>query len=185
MANGNPWDGFPIPEPFVDPQNRFITPGLTHSDRPEAFKMPTIAEMKGMVQTPEGRAELERMLDHFGIGNSLNYLKGAASDYVQRMTTLTGQAFQDEVNNLISRESGRGLLGMSRRMHQQFAALRDIDGNVNQLMIRVTEGDDSMCENCEALGGEIRTYADWAGDMPGSQSCLGGDNCRCTLHPVD
>ena len=108
MANGNPWDGFPIPEPYVDEQNRYITPGLKHTDRPEAFKMPTIAEMKGMVQTPEGRAELERTLDHFGIGNSLNYLKGAASDYVQRMTTLTGQAFQDEVNNLISRESGRG-----------------------------------------------------------------------------
>lgn len=181
----NPWDDFPIPEPFVDPQNRYITPGLTHSDRPEAFKMPTIAEMKGMASTPEGRAELQRMLDHFGIGNSLNYLKSDAADYVQRMTTLTGEAFKNEVNNLISRETGRGLLGMSRRMHQQFAALRDIDGNVNQPMIRVTEGDDSMCENCEALGGEIRTYADWAGDMPGSQSCLGGDNCRCTLHPVD
>ncbi len=171
----NPWDGFPTPEPFVDQANRFITPGLTHSDSPQAFKMPSMEDMRAMSGTPEGQKELRDLLERYGVGNSMNYFKTSASDYVQRMTTLTGQRFEDAVNDLVNNREKRALLGAARRVQQQYAALRDIDGNINQPMIRVEEGDENTCEACDALAGEIRTYAEWAGDMPGSESCYGGD----------
>ena len=183
----SPWDGFPTPEPFVDAANRFITPGLTHSDSPQAFKMPSMEEMRMMGGTPEGQEQLRALLERYGIGSQhLNYFKTSATGYVQRMTTISDpEDFKRAVNDLIDNRKGRALVGAARRVQQRYAALRDIDGNINQKMIRIEESDESTCENCDALAGEIRTFADWAGEMPGAESCYGGDSCRGSLHPID
>ena len=61
-----------------------------------------------------------------------------------------------------------------------------MDGDPNQLLVRIGEGDDDMCDVCAGLEGETGTiaYHESIG-LPGAATCLGGDACRCDLVPYD
>jgi hypothetical protein len=182
----DPWAGFPTPEPFIDPNNQFVTPGLKKGLPPAQYKLPNIEEMRLWSQTPEGRARLAAVLEQYGVTNSMNHMKTLASDYVQRMTGLTGEDYKRAVNELITSETRRGALGMNREIAQQYSSLRAIEGNINQRMIWVSEGDDHTCEECDARAGEIQTFTEWQAEgPPGSRVCLGGSYCRCDLLPID
>ena len=76
------------------------------------------------------------------------------------------------------------MLGTSRRMATRHETLRAVDGNLSQEMIYINEADEP-CEECDPLGGMIKTYAEFIddGDLP-SDRCLGGSNCLCTLMRV-
>jgi len=182
------WKAFPIPEPYVDEENRFITPGLKHGDHPEAFRLPTKEELAVLWETPEGQAQAWLLLEHYGITPSMNHMKVLAQDYVTRMTMYSSNSdqFKAAVDDLVEKGSRRAALGMSRSMAQQFSSLREIDGNVDQRMVWVDEGDDHTCAECSARAGEIKTWQEWQDEgPPGSRVCLGGAYCRCDLVPID
>ncbi len=129
-------------------------------------------------------AELLAYLEETGIVAPWNTLQMQAAEYVQRMTEYPpGSAqFKAAVNNLISTESRRGVLGMTRRAAQRFTTLNDAGGDKNAEFIWVTEGDSVSCDPCISNAAQIKTLAEWEADgLPGAATCDGGDYCRCDL----
>ncbi len=129
-------------------------------------------------------AELLATLEEIGILPPWNTLQSQAAAYVQRMTEMPpgSTQFKAAVNNLISTESRRGILGMTRRAAQQFTTINDAGGDKNAEFIWVTEGDSVTCEPCMANAAQIKTLAEWESHgMPGAATCDGGDACRCDL----
>lgn len=77
---------------------------------------------------------------------------------------------------------------MNRRVMREFAQIEALSGaNVEkQELIRISEGDDNVCDSCDAKGGEVGTMAYHASiGLPGAASCYGGDMCRCELVLID
>ena len=129
-------------------------------------------------------AELLVVLEETGMIAPWNVMQSQAADYVLRMTELPpgSVAFKAAVGNLITAESRRGILGMTRRAAQQFTTLNDMGGDETKEFIWIVEGDDRTCNPCMANAAEIKTYAEWqAQGLPGSATCDGGDYCRCDL----
>ncbi len=57
---------------------------------------------------------------------------------------------------------------------------------VEQILVRISEGDDGVCPACIDLAGLEGTIAEHeSAGLPGLDSCLGGDGCRCQLVAVD
>jgi hypothetical protein len=63
--------------------------------------------------------------------------------------------------------------------------LHAADGNLDVNCVYVNEGD-NPCEECAAIGGEEMTLSEFESSnmMPGDR-CLGGDNCKCVLIPIE
>ncbi len=83
-------------------------------------RVPSVAQLGKLTD-----AELLATLEEFGVLAPWNTMQSQAAAYVTRMTELQPGTvqFQAAVNNLISSESRRGLLGMTRRAAQ--AAIHD------------------------------------------------------------
>lgn len=129
-------------------------------------------------------SELLEVMESTGMIPSFETLQIQAVGYIQRMTELPAGSiqFKAAVNNLISMESRRGLLGMTRRAAQQFTTLNDIGGDTKTEMIWVSEADEDSCNKCLANAAEIHTYEEWQQiGLPGAATCDGGDYCRCDL----
>jgi len=132
-------------------------------------------------------AELLELFEETGIVSPWNTLQMQAAQYVQRMTELQPGSiqFKAAVNDMISTESRRGLLGMTRRAAQQWTTIQDTGGDKNKQFIWVTEADDRTCAPCMSNAAEIRSYAEWEEiGLPGAATCDGGDYCRCDLLPT-
>jgi hypothetical protein len=107
--------------------------------------------------------------------------------YLSRMTRLGSDTpeFQAELERLMDQNTRRGLIGAVRRTQERYTTAMAVAGNEGQLLVRISEGDTHVCENCFDLEGATGTLAEHAAiGLPGSQSCRGGDYCRCQLVPV-
>lgn len=168
------------PAGYLD-DGRFITPGLTHDIRPNQAKLPTLAEMKDM-----SNADLLRTLNHYGITEPYNMLQMQSMDYVRRMMPLkTSEDINRAYSQLINNER-RQLLGVTRRVSQQWSTLDAIQGNIQQELIWIAEDDEATCDACAPRSGEIETWIGWRQrGMPGSEVCQGGNYCRCDLIVVN
>ena len=167
--------------------SQFVTPGLTRDDvgRPEAIRMPDQSQLLELSRTMEGQAQLSRLLEHYGVFNPIEQSVTQSMQYVSRMTGYTGAELKDAVNDLLANQQ-RTLLGMTRRVQEQFSSLVAIDGNAQQEMIWIDEGDENECDACDSRAGEIMTWAEWQSvGPPGARVCAGGDYCRCVLIPID
>jgi len=169
----------------VDEDGRIMSPGLVRPDGviPAARPMPSLAEMRSL--SPE---ELLAELQYYGVVDPWPKLRNSAAAYVARMTSLQpgSAAFAREVEGLIGTASKRGLLGLSRRTAERYTTMLAVGGDPDAELIRISEGDEHVCDNCDALEGVVGTLAQHeALGLPGAQSCLGGDYCRCTLVRVD
>lgn len=156
-----------------------ITPGAVAA----AGRVPSVAQLGKLTD-----AELLATLEEFGVLAPWNTMQSQAAAYVTRMTELQPGSvqFQAAVNNLISSESRRGLLGMTRRATQQYTTLLDTQGDPSKKLIWVSENDDSTCDPCRGNAGEIHTFEEWQSiGMPGAATCEGGDYCRCDLLRID
>lgn len=179
------WAGFPTGKPRIE-DNQFISPGLQKGLPPAQYRLPNFEDMRVLAQSPEGQARLLQTLEHYGVTPSMNRMKVMAGKYIERMTDKTGDAFKAAVEELVNGESKRSLIGMNREIAQQYSSLRAIEGNIDQKMVWVSEGDDHVCEECDARSGEIQTWVQWQTEgPPGSRTCLGGSYCRCDLLPID
>lgn len=166
---------------IVDSDGRIQTPGIVRYDGfvPEERKIPDVNELKNL-----SRAELIAELQEYGVIESWDSIVADAEQYVARLSKIPAGSFMAdlEVTNIIGTYSKRGLLSLNRRTQERYTTMLAIGGNPKQELIRISEGDEGVCENCVELDGVTGTLAQHrAVGLPGAQSCLGGDYCRCTL----
>ena len=139
-------------------------------------------------------AELQGIMDHYGVGTPWETLRGQTRDYVARMTELKPgtPAFDREVNRLfdVNNPNGtiarRAALSMARRTDQTWSMIDAAGGDMNANFTWLTEFDDDVCPGCEDNGGHTQSMAAWIADgLPGPSVCYGGSYCRCDLIRTD
>jgi len=177
---------FPVPPATLDETGaHFISPSLSTGGPPEQKRLPSLADMKDL-----SMAELQGIMDHYGVGTPWETLRGQTSDYVARMTELKSgtRAFEREVNKLfdINNPNGtiarRAALGMARRVDQTWSMLDAAGGDMQANFTWLTEFDDAVCPGCEDNGGVTQSMAAWIAEgLPGPSTCYGGSYCRCDL----
>jgi hypothetical protein len=131
--------------------------------------------------------ELLRTLHRINLIDSPSDLEADVASYLSRMSRLSVGTveFQAELERLLNFNSRRALLGTVRRTQERYTTRMAVDGNEKQELIRISEGDESTCAVCANLEGAIGTYQEHeALGLPGAQTCIGGDYCRCQLVPV-
>lgn len=110
-----------------------------------------------------------------------------AMGYVRRMTSHRpgSTQFLQEVNNLISTSSKRGLKSMTRRAVQQIYTDSEVAGDTSRMMVWIVEGSKNTCGYCLDRAGQVMPYYQWVIDgLPGADVCDGGDLCNCALVAV-
>jgi len=146
---------------------------------PVAMPLPELTDMVALSD-----AELLSLLERFGVTDPAQQMLEDTRRYVSRLSRIPpgSPAFATEVERLLSQDDRRGLLGMTRRVQERYTTLTALDGEEGREMIRISEGDTHVCEDCATLEGFIGTYEEHAAvGLPGAQSCRGGDYCRCQL----
>lgn len=174
------------PQPsFIDSKGRINSPVIEREGGiPTGVQLPTAASMVNMDD-----AELHALLQRYGVAKPWQEMSDDAAQYVARMQSRTTPAMtEEEVNEEVARIttpiSQRGLRGLARRTQERWTTMEALDavGDMSHELIRISEGDDAVCDSCLALAGSIGTiFEHEAIGLPGSQSCDGGDDCRCTL----
>ena len=133
----------------------------------------------------EDIGELNYTIGKYGLTNSPEQMLDMQASMLQSFTARPGSPmYETDLMRLKEGMEGRVLLGQSRRVSERFETLTAIDGDMNQMMIYLNEGDDP-CDGCAPLGGETMTYAEFIQNdmLPGSQ-CYGDDLCRCQLMAI-
>ena len=176
-------DSKPRPK-FIDERGRIVAPGIERPGdmTPVSVKLPSIDALKGL--TPD---ELLEVSQRYGVYAPWRDLWAQNADYVAQFSKIPVGTldYWKEVSRITEpAESSRAALGLARAGQRNYNQLLATSGEEAQLLVRVGEGDASMCEGCEALEGIEGTIAEHeAAGLPGSQEC--GQNCRCVLLPVD
>jgi hypothetical protein len=169
---------------YADERGRIVAPGIERPDdmTPVAVKLPSIDALKNL--TPD---ELLEVSQRYGVYAPWRELWQSNAQYVAQFSAIPpgSPAFWDEVRRITDPEqSARAALGLARSAQRNYNQLLATDGDETQLLVRVGEGDDAMCDGCIDKAGFEGTYAEHdAEGLPGSQEC--GQNCRCVLMPVD
>ena len=146
---------------------------------PVAQPLPELAAMISLSD-----ADLLSLLHRFGVIDPPQQMIEDVRGYVGRMSRIPpgSPAFAAEVERLLAQSERRGLIGMTRRAQERYTTLQALDGSETKQMIRLSEGDTHVCEDCARLEGFMGTYEEQAAvGLPGAQSCRGGDYCRCQL----
>lgn len=173
---------------YIDKQGRQVSPLLERGTDgiPAVIPTPTSDDLKGFnTSDPKQVAAMSKMLNQYGVGGYDDMLNGARSR-LERFNIRPGDPrYKTELERLTTSESGRVLLDQSRRTTQRFQTLSAVDGNMDQEMIRVPEGDEP-CDECVPLAGITKPLWQFIADeeAPGDR-CLGGDACLCQLYPID
>ena len=132
--------------------------------------------------TSEDRDAIFELLKQYRVFDSAVDVMAALRE-AGAMVALRGQSMEVAMQDLVSRDNG---LGLARRVQERYGTLLATGGNPDQNLMWVTEDDERVCSRCEANAGDERTFREWAREgLPGAQTCLGGDRCRCELIPVD
>ena len=164
---------------------KFSSPGLQRNAQgvPETVRLPSAGEMKDLEA-----AELVDLLQRYGVVASWDTMKADIMTKNAKLSKLTSKFTEAELEARAEQEADRELLGMCRRTQENYTTSMAVDGEESQLLIRLPEDYDParICDNCADLAGTIGTMAEQeAVGLPGGDSCLGGDSCRCTLVAVD
>jgi hypothetical protein len=149
---------------------------------PVAEPLPELAAMLNMSD-----GDLLATMHRLNLLEPIVDLRADTASYLTRMSRLgVGTAeFEAELERLLDQNERRGLLGIVRRTQERYTTSMAVDGDSNKELIRISEGDTHVCDVCAELEGATGTYAEHeAIGLPGAQSCLGGDYCRCQLMPI-
>lgn len=170
--------------PRLDADKRIVAPDIERDGAiPVSAPLPALSDMLSL-----SNADLLETLHRFDVLDKPLDLEADVRRYLSRFPRLAAdpQAFADELSRLLdSQNERRALLGLTRRTQERYTTLMGVGGDQAQLLIRISEGDSAVCSECVALEGAIGTYAEHAAiGLPGAQTCLGGDYCRCQLVPV-
>lgn len=165
-----------------DDRGRLFSPYIERgSDNiPRSVNIPSAADMRGM-----STAELSNVASRFGYVQGLENDMAIHAGFLQRFNIQPGDPRWDAEMGNLKDNIGRSLLGHTRRLAQRHEQITAIGGNMNQRVIYINESEEP-CDECEPLGGQEGTYAEFVaeGKLPGDR-CLGGNNCLCTIMAVD
>jgi hypothetical protein len=159
---------------------RLVAPDIGRDGAvPVAMPLPKLAAMVSLSDS-----ELLAVLERLGITDTTQQMLEDTRRYVARLTRIPpgSPAFASEVERLLSQDDRRGLVGITRRAQERYTTLQALDGSDSAMLIRISEGDTHVCEDCAMLEGYVGNYEEQAAiGLPGAQSCRGGDYCRCQL----
>lgn len=172
-------DLIPTP-PGFDEAGRYYSPFIERGGTmtPETVNIPSLRDLREL-----SADELAIVAGRFGWVDTWDARMEAMSGTLQAFgyDPARDKASWDRAWARMEKAQDTALLGVSRRLSQRYETQQAIGGDTGRMMIYVNESDDP-CEECEALGGTVKTYAEFVadGDMPGDR-CLGGNNCMCAL----
>jgi len=133
--------------------------------------------------------DLIAVLQRFGVVPSFDDLKIGAMDVAARLRRtpyVDAETWADRMGTEVERHARGRLLGLARRTVERYQTAEAVGGDPKVTLVRISEGDDHVCENCDALEGAEGTYEEHeAIGLPGAGSCLGEDKCRCRLLRVE
>jgi hypothetical protein len=163
----------------------FESPGIERGvdGRPRAVRLPSLAALAGL--PPE---VLLLLAQQYGITLPWSVVHAQSLGRAAEMATLPASI--QAAGRIIDRHAAtnaRSALGLARNAQRRYQQAAALDGaGENAQFIRISEGDEHVCDPCADLAGEIGTleYHEEIG-FPGAASCDGRDNCRCTLTPVE
>ena len=152
---------------------------------PKQVRFPSAEQLRAM-----DNKQLAKELERWGVVDAWPQMRASAAGYLQRMTSLQpgSDTWNAELDKLVNKDSRRFLLGANRRVMREYGVLNSLDGRDAETaeFVRVSEGDEHVCDGCDPLAGMIGTMKEHAeAGLPGPRSCLGGDNCRCELVLVE
>jgi hypothetical protein len=162
---------------------RLLTPGLKYDrGKPESSKLPDPRVLK-----KSDTAQLLEVMMRFNLAGTWQSIVTYNMQYAARLATIPpGPGIQMALDGILDTMSGRGLLGMTRRVWESSNTLEAIEGDVSHELIWVSQDDQNSCSACLEAEGQIMSYMDWQlRGGPGEGTCLGGSMCRCTLVRVD
>jgi hypothetical protein len=170
--------------PRLDERGRILAAEINRDDVvPTPDPLPELASMLCL-----SKADLLDVLHRINAIDKPLDLRADTQRYLSRFPRLAAdpERFAAEMDRLLdATNERRALLGLARRTQERYTTIQAVDGNPAQELIRISEGDDHVCDECAALEGAIGTYEEHAAiGLPGAQSCLGGDYCRCQLVPI-
>jgi hypothetical protein len=151
----------------------------------EKLRSDVLAQFKFLKEMDS--VELYRTLLEAGAMRTPDKIISDSMGYVSRMTSYRpgSTQFVEQVNNLISQSSKRGLKGMTRRAVQQTYTETEVAGKSDRDMVWIVEGGKNTCGYCLDRAGMVLPYFQWVLEgLPGADVCLGGDLCRCFLAAV-
>lgn len=154
---------------------------------PVSAPVPTLADLRGFSsKNPEDINAMSQMLGRFGFP-APDEMTEQQQRYLAGFNIVPGSPnYEAQMERLRSDLSGRFLLAQARRTQEGYQTLKAINGNLDTEMIRLAEGDDP-CDRCVPLDGLVQTYREFVqnNELPGGSSCEGGDNCLCSLWPLE
>lgn len=169
---------------YLDERGKIIAPTV---DRPSdlypvTVRLPSIADLSSLSD-----AELYGVAQRFGIFAPWRERFQHNTKYIEQIGKIPENSV-DFWNRIRDITGGMGsqttALGIARGAVRSYNQLIATDGREDQVLVRVGEGDENMCEGCMAIEGAEGTYGEHdAIGLPGSQDC--GQNCRCMLIPVE
>ena len=139
-----------------------------------------------MSTDPDHIARLNEVYAQYS-GSSEVDARRATSRWLERFNIpKSDPRYEIEFNRLIEQgASNRAVLAETRRIGERAELVTLTDGDNSLNCVYVAEGD-NPCPECAALSGEegsLSMFED-GGMMPGDR-CLGGDNCKCVLIPIE
>jgi hypothetical protein len=139
------------------------------------------------MRNPEHVAKLNQIFDSY-TGRDPIDARQATAGWLQRFgITKDDPRYEAEFDRLIEKGgSNQAVMAEERRAGERAELLWSSDGDLGVNCVYVNEGDDAVCAECDELGGEEMTLAEFeANGMMPSDRCLGGSNCRCILIPIE
>jgi hypothetical protein len=148
----------------------------------EALQAKYTADLAFMRQL--SNRELYSVLLENGAIRPIDQAIAANQGYLARMTNYPpgSTQFKEELANLVSANSKRGLRSLNRRSTQMLYTLDQAGANLQKKMVWIVEGGPNTCTYCLDNAGVVQTLEQWIIDgMPGAEVCAGADQCRCQL----
>ena len=165
--------------PWVDEAGRFYSPFIERGQDGDVASVP-IPSLEDLNKLSAD--ELAVVAGRFGWQDTWDNKLSAMDEQLRAFGYDPGnpEAYARAMGRMQVSEE-KALLGVARRMSQRYETLEAMGGDLDKMMIYVNESV-TPCEECERLGGMVKTYREFLadGDMPGDR-CLGGNNCMCAL----
>ncbi|MCP4674259.1 MAG: hypothetical protein GY854_01830 [Deltaproteobacteria bacterium] len=167
------------PGDYFDDRGRIHTPWIERGNDnvPKSINVPS-ADLINKMST----GQKSRLLGKMGYADSWD-LELAKQRWGGFGIDSKDPQFQHTMGALQKQEGARAL-GNVRRMAERHETMTAAQGDMNTVMIYMTENPDA-CDACVALEGTEKTYREFVedGDQPADR-CYGEDRCMCSLMPV-
>jgi len=163
----------------------------TRIEKVKASKVPKdLKERDLTVDVPKARAltraEILKSLEERGIISPVGILQTQGMAKASRFIDLQPGSPEWAREFQAASNAAKGdMIGLNYQVYQGYTTLESINGDETAPLVWVAVGDKNTCGNCSAKAGKIHPYIEWTRlGLPGAQTCLGKERCRCDLVPA-